>query len=258
MKSEPALFCYRLADSPVHRAPAWLKIIFLVIVTLRTFSKTTYALPEDFFIPLEVIPWLRTGFYFVLTITLFIAAKTPLSSLKRLKFILVLAACLFLISLCTPCIEQESEAYFISVNIAGLKNDMLYISRFLVTILASLVVFETTSRLELFDFFVQTENTVTRIIPPLKKLNAALILSVTITFIPEVFACWSRVSLAAAARTPTRKKEFRLFWKLFCSAPERLRLYVSSLNARITAFFLNMLQYAEEVRRAVSSRIDSD
>ena len=153
MKSEPALFCYRLADSPVHRAPAWLKIIFLVTVTLRTFSKTTYALPEDFFIPLELIQWIRIGFYFVLSMALFFAAGTPLSSLKRLKFILVLAVCLLLISLCTPCIEQEDGATFISLNIAGLKSDMLYISRFFVTVLASLVVFETTSRLELFDFF---------------------------------------------------------------------------------------------------------
>ena len=242
MKSEPALFCYRLADSPVHRAPAWLKIIFLVTVTLRTFSKTTYALPEDFFIPLELIQWIRIGFYFVLSAVLFIAAKTPLSSLKRLKFILVLAVCLMLISLCTPNIEQEDGATFISLNIAGLKNDLLYISRFFVTVLASLVVFETTSRLELFDFFVQAEDAVSRVIPPFKKMNAALILSVTITFIPEVFACWSRVSLAAAARTPVSRKGRRHF-------------SICAINAQITAFFLNMLQYAEEVRRAVNSRI---
>lgn len=257
MKSEPALFCYRLADSPVHRAPAWLKIIFLITVTLRTFSKTTYALPEDFFIPLELIQWIRIGFYFVLSMALFFAAGTPLSSLKKLKFILVLAVCLLLISLCTPCIEQEDGATFISLNIAGLKSDMLYISRFFVTVLASLVVFETTSRMELFDFFVQAENVVCRVIPPFKKLNAALILSVTITFIPEVFACWSRISLAAAARTPAFRKDRRNFWKRFCSAQKRLKLHVSALNACITAFFLNMLQYAEEVRQAVNSRIES-
>ena len=81
------------------------------------------------------------------------------------------------------------------------------------------------------------------IIPFVKKIRLALILSITITFIPEIFNCWNKVSLAAAARTPIGKNGKR-------------KTTVRIFNAQITAFFFNMLQYAEQVRRAICNRTD--
>ena len=243
MKRIPALFCYRNADTIVHRIPAPIKLLFLVLVTLRTFSKGTYGLSHDFFIPLELIPWLRLAFYFCASLALFFAAKTPFASLARLKFVLYLGICLFGISFCSPQITQADDGSLLfALNVPALKNDALYIARFLVTVLVSLVVFETTSRIQILDVFVCIENALSRVVPPVKKLHLALVFSVALTFIPEVFACWERVRLASAARTPLKKNGKRAF----CAA---------SLSAQMTAFFLNMLQYAEEVRRAICNRL---
>ena len=84
------------------------------------------------------------------------------------------------------------------------------------TSLFSLVIFETTSRLEILDALTCLEDKTAIIIPFVKKIRLALILSITITFIPEIFNCWNKVSLAAAARTPIgkngkRKKTLSIF-----------------------------------------------
>lgn len=216
MKQTSSLFSYRNADSIVHRIPAWIKLLFLMIVTFRIFSSSGE----------EVILWARVGFYFILCLALLILAKTPLSSLFRLKFLVFLAAFLFSISL---------------INHSGIKNDVLYILRFFVTMMASTVVFETTSRLELLDFFSDIENALSRIIPPVKKLNLSLIFAVSLTFIPEIFSCWNRVLLSASARIPVNSRGKRIF------TPE---VYSTAL----TAFFLNMLHYAEDVRKTIQNR----
>lgn len=215
MKRHSSLFSYRNADSFVHRIPAWIKLLFLMTVTFRIFSSGS-----------EFTVWTRVVFYLVLCLLLWLLAKTPISSLFRLKFLVFLATFMITASL---------------LNHTGIKNDLLYISRFFVTMMASTVVFETTSRLELLDFFSNAENTVSRIIPPLKKLNLSLIFAVSLTFIPEIFSCWSRVLLSASARTQVNSKGKRVF------SPGT---YTTALGA----FFLSMLHYAEDVRMAIQNR----
>lgn len=216
MKSKNSLFSYRNTDSLIHKMPAWVKLCFLLLVTLRIFSASGS----------QIIIWARLGFYFTICLTFWILAKTPFSSLLKLRFLLYLGLLLFSISL---------------INHSPIKNDLLYILRFLITMLASTVVFETTSRMEIMDLFYNAENVVGRVIPPFKKLNLSLVFSVSLTFIPEVFECWNRVMLAASARTPVNSKGRRVF-------------SISALQSVLTAFFLNMLHYADDLRRAINNR----
>ena len=227
MKKNPAIFSYRNENSIIHRIPCGIKIVLMLFVTLRTFSNSTLWLKNGNLI--QCIPWIRTFFYFLFTAVFFFLAKTPFKSLIRLRFLLWIAV-LF------------SSVSVLSQNYNALFSDLLYTFRFFVTALFSLVVFETTSRLEIMDTLCVVENKICRIIPSFKKLNSAMLISITITFIPEIFSEWNKIRTAATARSKLNKK----------GKPE---FSINSANAQITALFLNMLQYAEEVRRAVTNRI---
>lgn len=213
MKKLPALFSYRHCDSLVHRIPAWIKLLLLTAVTLGIFS-------------VEIA---GVGMFFAATVVFFFLAKTPFSSLIRLRFILWLTLCMALISIL--CRQPEM-----------LRSDGLYIARFFTTALFALVVFETTSKIQIMDTLSAIENLICKVLPPFRKLHFALILSITITFIPEIFSQWNKITMAAASRTPLNKKGKR---------PQTL----ASLNAQLTALFMNLLQYAEQVRRAVANRL---
>lgn len=241
MKRTLPLFSYRHSDSLVHKIPAWVKLLVLMIVTLRIFSNATFGL-EEITGGTECIKWARTGFYFLITMFFFFAARTPFRSLFRLRFILWLGLCMVIVSLCSVRVVEENGAYFYSLNTQMLKDDGIYIARFFTTALLALVVFETTSKIQIMDTLSSIENAVCKVIPSFKKLHLALILSITITFIPEIFSSWNRINMAAAARTPLNRKGRRSF-------------SLNSLNAQFTALFMNMLQYAEQVRRAVENRM---
>ncbi len=227
MKKNPAIFSYRNENSIIHKIPCGIKIVLMLFVTLRTFCNSTLWLKNENLI--QYIPWIRTFFYFLFTAVFFFLAKTPFKSLIRLRFLLWIAV-LF------------SSVSVVSQNYNALFSDLLYTFRFFVTAMFSLIVFETTSRLEIMDTLCGVENKICRIIPSFKKLNSAMLISITITFIPEIFSEWNKIRTAATARSKLNKKG-------------RTKFSINSANAQITALFLNMLQYAEEVRRAVTNRI---
>lgn len=229
MKKNPAIFTYRNENSLVHRIPCGIKLLVMLFVTLRTFSNSTFWLKDENLI--QYIPWIRSLFYFFTGMVFFFLAKTPFKSLLRLRFLLWIAILLASLSV-------------LSQNYSALLPDLLYTFRFFVTALFSLIVFETTSRLEIMETLCNVENKICKIIPALKKLNFAMLISITITFIPEIFSEWNRIRTAATARSRLNKKG-------------KPKFSINSINAQITALFLNMLQYAEEVRRAVSNRISA-
>lgn len=239
MKQQPALFSYRHTDSLIHRIPAWIKLLLLCIVTFRTFSNSSYGITNQSIIPF--LPWIRAGFYFILSAVFFFLAKTPFSSLKRLSFILWLGFFMLLISFFSVTIEFNDKNNIVIFNTTAIISDGLYIFRFFTTTLFSLIIFETTSRLEIMEVLSLLEKKISKIFPFAKKLQLSLILSVAITFIPEIFNCWYKVSLAATARSPIGKHGKR-------------KISLSIINAQFSAFFFNMLQYAEQVRRAINNR----
>ena len=213
MKKIPALFSYRNCNSVIHRVPCWIKLLSMILLTLSIFHAGIFP----------------TAVLLTLTLIFFFLAKTPFSSLFRLRFILWIALFTALISIFTK--HPES-----------LKNDALYIAHFFTTALFTLIVFETTSKIQILSTLSCIEDFLCKIFPPFRKLHFALILSITITFIPEIFSAWNKISLAAASRTPLTKKGKR-------------RISIRQLNAQFSALFMNMIKYAEQVRRAVENRL---
>ena len=105
----------------------------------------------------------------------------------------------------------------------------------------SLVIFETTSRLQILDALEQIENAFAKIIPPIKKLHLAYIISVTICFIPEIFTSWNKISLAVKAKTPQKTS---------------IKNKAINLYSRLMALFYAMFEYAGNSHKAISNRIN--
>lgn len=238
-KRAPALFAYRKGDSIVHRIPPLVKLIMLCVICARTFSRSVYGGIFDEFCSGYTVLWLRTLFYFFIQSVLFFAARTPLASLKKLKFVFTIGAMIAVLRL-IPSRVGSAEYYAFDLN--ALVSSMLYVFRFFVTSASALIVFETTSRLEIFDAFNSIEKKATKFFPAVKRFKIALTLSITISFIPEIFASWSDINLAAAARSEHGKKSISCFFR--------------NITAEFFALFYNMIDYAEQLRKASMNRYE--
>lgn len=233
----PALFSYRQGDSIVHLIPPLVKLILLCVICARTFSRSVYGGIFDKFCSENMILWIRTAFYFCIQAVLFFAARTPLASLKKLKFVFVIGAMLAALRLIPSGIDS---AEYYKLNLNDLISSLLYIFRFFITSASALIIFETTSRLEIFDAFNSIEKKLALLFPAVKKLNIALTLSITISFIPEIFSTWKDINLAAAARNGQDKKSILCFFRI--------------TTAEFFALFYNMFEYAEQLRKASINR----
>lgn len=237
---QPVLFAYRKGDSPVHRLPPLLKLTLLCIVCVRTFSNSAYGGIFGRLYSANSIVLLRAAFYFCVQAALFGIARTPFASLKKLKFVFVLGAMLTVLRLIPSRIEPP---YYLLIDTTELFASVLYIFRFFITSATALIIFETTSRLEIFDAFAAIEKKLAIPFPVVKKLNIALTLSITVCFIPEIFTAWSAITLAAAARSGTGRQNPARFFR--------------SISAQFFALFYNMFDYAEQLRKATINRMNN-
>lgn len=239
-RQQPALFSYRKGNSVIHRLPPLLKLTLLCVICVRTFSNSIYGGALSGLCSGDTVLWLRAAFYFCVQAFLFFAARTPLASLKKLQFVFVLGGMLTALRLLPSHIAPPN---YISLDITELFASILYVFRFFITSAAALIIFETTSRLEIFDAFAAIEKRLAAPFPAVKKLNIALTLSITVGFIPEIFTQWNAISLAAAARSGTAKQ---------CPAA-----FFRTVAAKFFALFYNMFDYAEQLRKAAANRIDN-
>ena len=150
------------------------------------------------------------------------------NSIKQLKFVFVIGGFVTLVKLIhIPFwLDKDSLAYGI-----------LYTVRFFITSLAAQVIFETTSPLQIQNALEVIQEGISKIIPPVKKWNPALTISLAINFIPEIFETWNKVELAVKARTQKNSK-----WK------------TEILIQKFSTFFSCLLYNAETKRMAVLNR----
>lgn len=216
----------------MKKIPAILKFILLALITFRVFSNSTYTTSCEWLI------WLRVTIYVAFAAAAFFSAKIPFKSLKKLSFIVIWGLCILVLAL-IPNSSQDLLNYRINEKLL-LKN-LLYVYRLFATTFSALVVFETTSNLEIFDAFEDIENVIAKIFPPIKKIRISQVIAVTIIFIPAIFNSWEKIKFSAKARISKEKK---------------IRLKNSIINAisEFYALFLYMVQYAENTRKAIENR----
>ena len=172
-----ALFSYRRGASPLHKANAGAKIIFLFAFSVFVFWGTPQGAQEIFSRPLAA----RLAFCFAASAAMFFLAGANFKSLAALRFVFVIGA-------------MVTAVKMIGSGAGALKDaaasGFLYTARFFVSTLAAQCVFETTS-------MVQIQET----------LRLPLVVSLAINFIPQIFSEWEKIKLAARARTSAKRRK---------------------------------------------------
>ncbi len=217
------LFSYQKGTSPMHRIPALVKIIFLLIFSIFVCYNKGQASALAFYIK-------NASCIFIALLIFFIASPS-------VKTLLALHPVLFLGFLVT--LFKTFDFITFTFSKEGLIEGLLYTLRFLLTSLVASVVFKTTSSIQIKDALEQVQNCLAKILPVIKKINPALLLSLTINFIPMIFDTWNKIELAAKARSP--KKRFSLF---------KIRIFY----AEFSALFSCLLYKAEITRKALLNR----
>lgn len=166
---ELALFSYRRGTSPLHKAPAFLKMIFLFALNFFVFweSPRTAAL--------------RCALAFLASAALFFLSGANWKGLLKLRFVLYIGLMVFALKIIgSPAASwAESAAYA-----------LLYTARFFVSALAAQCVFETTTMLQMQE-----------------ALRLPLVVTLAINFIPQIFSDWQKIKLAARSRTSAHRRK---------------------------------------------------
>ena len=145
---------------------------------------------------------------------LWLLSKSGFQAFIKLKLVLILGLIFTIfkgLSLKSP---------FFDFQLA--KEGLIYGYNFFITTFVALILFETTTMLEIQNDFMK--------IPVLNKTKFPMILAITISFFPEIFTTWEEVSLAAKSR--------------------KNKNLVSQFSALISC----MLQKADTKRKALLSR----
>lgn len=170
-----SLFAYTKKDSVIHRTPAWLKLLVLFAVPITVYLT-----------PIRVTVILIPSFLFLALIS-----KTgPKRFLKDLSPI-VIYSILFL------SIDVFSWLIF-DRNSAVITQTSLYlILRLLCAVEAASLFFRTTSIYETMQTLRKIESAITF---GKSSLTVSTVLSLFLSFLPQIFATWSELECAYRAR----------------------------------------------------------
>jgi len=214
---ELSLFAYRRGNSAMHRLPSGIKLVLLFGLCIGSFSGKG--------------SWIPTAICFVLSWAVFFLAGARWKAIGQLSFVLFLGGFVTLF--------RTVEFQPLGISMEGLFSGLMYLVRFFSAAFTAQSVFETTSPLQIQNCLETVESDIAKVIPPVKKLSPAFILSLTINFIPMVFETWNRTATAAKARSPKK-----------AGIPS----FTRNLFAQMSAFLSCILFKAESKRRAVINR----
>ena len=230
-----SFLAYRRGDSLVHKMPAILKIVILCFVSIRLFSDSKvffFHLFEKDFLFINTAVFIRTVFYSVLAIFFFICAGTPFSHLRKLFFVFVIGAFVFLFR----CVDFAS----LQIIADEVPGGVLYIIRFFIAALMAMVMFETTTAVQILYSMEDMQILLSERFPFLRKSNLPLIIALAINFIPQIFEVWEQTRIAVKARTFGKRRG--------------VVVKIKVLAAQFSCVVSCMLHRCDEIRKAVINR----
>ncbi len=190
MKTEPALFSYRSIRTVIHRVPAGVKLACMIASTGAVFSGS--------------IPVLA-GVSAILALGILLARTRPETIRNNIRIILLYGALIVAFKFAGVRPDRATLE-------SGLIASGLYLWRLAAVLFAGTVFYETTSSLEIRHTLSALQNGIGWVFSPFTRLfrrisgrdpsfpDVALLLSLTINFIPRVFAAWNDLDRAWAAR----------------------------------------------------------
>ncbi|MGL4987080.1 MAG: CbiQ family ECF transporter T component [Treponemataceae bacterium] len=124
---------------------------------------------------------------------------------------------------------------FFYLDFNGAIEGIVYTARFFISMIFSLVLFETMSFWQLLNAFEGLE----KFFPFFKKRHFSLIISLTINFIPQIFITWHKINRAARARSTKNQNVIKKTY---------------SFIMQFFALLSCLLQSAKQTRKAVLNR----
>ena len=216
------LFSYNNKKTLLHKIPALLKLVFTCVFCFFVFGN---FFPKSS-LSAEKLQSIKILISSCFAIFLWIISKSGFQAFFKLKLVVILGLIFTLFkgfSLKSP--------YFIDIQLA--KEGLLYSYNFFITTFVALLLFETTTMLEI-------QNDLQKI-PLLNKTYLPMVLAITISFFSEIFSTWEEIRLAAKARKKPNTKN-------------SLKQKVKSLITQFSSLLSIMLQKAEIKRKALLSR----
>lgn len=224
------LFCYRKGNTLLHKVPALIKIIFMVVFCITAFLGGQMETVEEILVKPVFFQLL---YCICVCILLFLLGKGRLSDVIQMKWILWFGLLVTVFRL----IPEDEEMYrswasYKPVFLNGILAGGLYTIRFFFASFACQMIFTTTSGLEIREAFENVHVAVCKILPFMKNFNLAFAVSLAVTFIPEVFETWNRVQLASKARRGNRKSFAVFFRVLFSELSALLSVMISKADIK--------------------------
>ena len=163
-----SIFAYSKTDSIIHRLPAWLKLLFLIAVTITLYLTPIIVciilIPA--FLILALISKIRLGQF-----------------LRDLRPIVIYASMILLIDVLSWLIFSENDDIIT-------KTSLYLILRLFCAVEAASIFFRTTSIYEMMESFTFGK----------AGLTVSAILSLFLSFLPQIFATWTQLDAAYRAR----------------------------------------------------------
>ncbi len=228
-----SLFSYRKAQSCIHTLHPICKFSIYIIFSIGVFSQSFSQ--DNYFL------WIKTALIFLLAICFVLLAKTPFSHIKSLRFVLFLGFFVTVFRIIR--FEIVEGVLGLGFDFLQINEGLLYTARFFTASLLALVFFETTSPLELQESLEHVQSIVAKLIPPLKKVPLALYVSLSISFIPEIFSAWHIIKRSSRARNPLWRKKKNIIKN------------VSIFFTEFSALLLIMIERAVQKRKALLNRM---
>ena len=237
-----SLFSYRRASSILHKMNAGFKFFSLILLSLFLFSKINLLDFFHFQIDNFIFQWIKVFFIFTLSSILFLIAKIPFSKILQLRAIVFLGLFFIAFKILNIDISFRPDFHFdFSFHLLDGLDGLLWASQFFTASFLALIFFDTTSSTELQESFSTIEKFFSRFIPPLKKINISIYLTLAISFIPEIFASWEKIQKASRARQKTHSR-IRL--------KRRIAIFINEFSSLLSL----MLVKAMQKRQALMNR----
>ena len=224
----PPLFSYSAADTPIHRAPALAKLVALAVAGACAFHPNSAVLAG-------------TGCALALCA---LCARIPAQShLRNARYLFWYMVVILVFRFLGPIPTPQALK-------AGLADSGLYAFRLAIALLAGTVFYETTGTVEILGALRSIADMARRIARVFTRkssagasrstVDLALLLSLTISFIPRIFESWSRLNRSWDARGGSTKGG--------------LVATISRVTTLIPLLIISLLAVASDTERAIRNR----
>jgi len=217
------MFAYAAKNTPIHRVPATAKLLFLLAFPIPVFAGN----------------WATLAGLSIGLAVLVILSRPRWGGLLRNAALLAWYAAFML------AFRAVGHPLREALNRAWLVETGCYLWRLALLLLAGTTFYESTSAGDIHRSLATIQNAIVRLLPPalrrkIRLPELAFLLSLTLTFLPRIFALWRALERAWVARGGNHRRGVAGAWL--------------KLTTIIPLFVIRLLAMAADTDRAIANR----